>query len=126
MGKILVENIRVFAYHGCIGEEAIIGSEYKVNVTVYANLTKSAVSDQLSETVDYTHLNRIVKEEMQQKSKLLEHVCRRILRRILQELSLVEKVQVSVSKLNPPISGDVEAVTVVLKEKRGVVSFPSQ
>ena len=51
-------------------------------------------------------------------SKLLEHVTKRIIDRILKELSLVQKTMVSVSKVNPPIGGDVEKVTVRLKSKR--------
>ena len=118
MGIIKVENIRVFANHGCLKEETIIGSNYLVNVSVYADLTKAAFSDNLSETVDYVHINHIVKEEMAINSKLLEHVVKRILKRIFAEIKLAEKAQVSVSKINPPIGGDVEKVTVMLEENR--------
>ena len=118
MGKIKVENIRVYAHHGCLPEETIIGGEYLVGVAVKANLKKASKSDDLVDTVDYVHINKIVKEEMKVSSKLLENVGKRILDRIFSEISLVKKVEVSVSKINPPIGGDVEKVTVVLKEKR--------
>lgn len=118
MGKIKVENIRVYAHHGCLPEETIIGSEYLVDVLVNANLKKASKSDDLVDTVDYVHINKIVKEEMKVPSKLLEHVGKRILSRIFSEIPMVKKAEVSVSKINPPIGGDVEKVTVVLKEKR--------
>ena len=118
MGKIKVENIRVYAHHGCLPEETIIGSDYLVDIMVSANLKKASNSDDLSDTVDYVHINKIVKEEMKVPSKLLEHVGKRILNRIFSEISRVKKAEVSVSKINPPIGGDVEKVTVVLKEKR--------
>ncbi len=120
LGKIKVENIRVFAHHGCLREETIVGSDYRVDVIVNANLYKASKSDDLSETVDYVHINHIVKEEMQIASKLLEHVGKRIINRIFKEISSVEKAEVSVSKINPPIGGDVAKVTVVLKEKRNI------
>lgn len=118
MGIIKVENIRVFAHHGCLKEETKIGSDYRVDLEVKANLKPSGITDKLSDTVDYVLLNRIIKEEMKQPSYLLETVARRILVRIFKEERLVKKASVSVSKLNPPISGDVEMVTIKMTEKR--------
>ena len=118
MGIIRVENIRIYAYHGCLPEETKIGSDYIVNLEVEANLKPSAVSDALDDTVDYVLLNHIVKQEMAKPSKLLEAVASRIIQRILNESSLVKKVVVSVSKLNPPIGGDVERVTIKMEESR--------
>lgn len=118
MGKIKLNNIRVHAQHGCLKEESIIGSDYRVDLEVAADLSKPSQSDQLKETVDYVHLNNIVKEEMRVKSKLLEHVAKRILDRIFLEIPLVENAEISVSKINPPIGGDVESVAVVLSKPK--------
>jgi len=112
MDTIKVTNIRVYAYHGCLTEETKIGSDYLVNVSVTADLSKSAVSDKLEDTVDYVFLNQVVKEEMAVASKLLEAVGSRILERFLRESPLIYKATVAISKLNPPIGGDVEMVTV--------------
>ena len=118
MGTIKVKNIRVYAYHGCLIEEGKIGSDYRVDLTVKADLSKSAITDELSDTVDYVHLNKIVKDEMAIRSKLLEEVAKRILDRILEEISMVKKVDVSVSKLNPPIWGNVAMVTIEMSKRR--------
>ncbi|XCF06478.1 dihydroneopterin aldolase [Tamlana crocina] len=118
MGIIKVENIRIFAYHGCLKEETKIGSDYRVDLEVEANLQTSANNDKLSDTVDYVFLNRVIKEEMSIASHLLETVAKRILTRIFNEDKLVTKATVWVSKLNPPIGGDVERVTIKMTEKR--------
>jgi dihydroneopterin aldolase len=118
MGIIQVNNIRLFSNHGCLEEEAKIGSEYRVDVEIKANLKKSAQTDELSDTVDYVHLNRIVKEEMAIRSKLLEQVAQRILNRFFKELKMLKKAKVAVSKINPPIGGNVEEVVIVLTKKR--------
>ncbi len=118
MGVIKVENIRVFAYHGCLPEETKIGSDYRVDLKVNTDLQKSSTTDDLKDTVDYVFLNHVVKEEMAIASKLLETVARRILDRIFIEDKLVTKASISVSKLNPPIGGDVERVTIKMTEKR--------
>ena len=59
MGIIKVENIRVYANHGCLKEETKIGSDYRVDLKVKADLQKSAQSDALADTVDYVLLNKI-------------------------------------------------------------------
>ncbi|WP_109302053.1 dihydroneopterin aldolase [Aquimarina sp. AU474] len=118
MGLIELKNIKIYAYHGCLVEEKKIGSDYRVDLKVKADLTKSAISDRLADTVDYVHLNHIVKEEMAIRSKLLEHAAERILIRILDELHLVKKATIKVSKINPPIGGNVEKVTIIRSKNR--------
>lgn len=118
MGKIQVNNIKIYAFHGCLDEEAKIGSDYRVDVEIVANLQKSSKTDQLIDTVDYVHLNFIVKQEMAIRAKLLEHVAQRIIDRILEELRMVKKAKVSVAKINPPIGGNVEEVAIILTKKR--------
>jgi len=118
MGIIKVTNIKVYAFHGCLEEEAKIGSDYRVDVKVKASLKKSAKSDELVDTVDYVHLNHIVKQEMAVRSKLLEEVAQRILNRFFSELKMIRKAKVSVAKINPPIGGNVQEVAVILSQKR--------
>jgi len=118
MGTVKVKNIRVYAYHGCLIEEGKIGSDYRVDLMVKADLKKSAETDELADTVDYVHLNKIVKQEMAIRSKLLEHVAKRILDRILLEIPMVTKADVAVSKLNPPIGGNVAMVTIEMSKNR--------
>jgi dihydroneopterin aldolase len=96
----------------------LIGSDYRVDLEITADLSQPAVSDQLSETVDYVHLNNIIKEEMTVRSNLLEHVAKRIIDRIFKEIKEVTEVEVEVSKINPPIGGDVETVSVKLRNTR--------
>ncbi|MES2863688.1 MAG: dihydroneopterin aldolase [Bacteroidota bacterium] len=118
MGIIKLTNIRTFSFHGCLEEEGKIGSNYNVNLTIKTNLKPSAQTDELTDTVDYVDLNRIVVEEMAIRAKLLEHVAQRIIDRVLKELAMVTKIEVEVTKLNPPIGGDVEGVTIIMKKKR--------
>lgn len=96
----------------------LIGSDYRVDLEITADLSQPAASDQLTETVDYVHLNNIIKEEMTVRSNLLEHVAKRIIDRIFGEIKEVTEVEVEVSKINPPIGGDVESVSVKLRITR--------
>lgn len=118
VGSIKIKNIKVFSYHGCLDEEGKIGSDYRVDLKVKGDLSLSAKTDALHDTIDYVHLNRVVREEMAIRSKLLETVAERILNRILTELPVVQKVTVAVSKINPPMGGNVEMVTVKRSKTR--------
>ena len=118
MGNIKLKNIRTFSYHGCLVEEGKIGSDYSVDLEIKTDLRKSAISDHLDDTIDYVFLNRIVIEEMAIRSKLLEHVAHRIIARIFKEIPAVSRIVLAVSKINPPIGGDVEAVTIEMEEYR--------
>ncbi len=118
MGTIKLKNIRTFSYHGCLIEEGKIGSDYSIDLEIKTDLKKSCLSDDLHDTVDYVLLNKIVVEEMDIRSHLLEHVAQRIIKRIFNEAPTVTKIILGVSKLNPPIGGDVESVTIELEEDR--------
>lgn len=118
MGTIKLQNIRTFSFHGCLKEEALIGSDYRVDLEIKTDLRKSSMTDELKDTVDYVLLNNIVVEEMAIRSKLLEHVAHRIIARIFSEIPSVSRIVLGVSKLNPPIGGDVEAVTIEIEEYR--------
>jgi 7,8-dihydroneopterin aldolase/epimerase/oxygenase len=120
MGKIKLTNIRTFSYHGCLIEESKIGSNYRVDLEIETDLSKSELSDDLKDTVDYVLLNQIVVDEMAIRANLLENVARRIIDSSLSKISSLTYIKVAVSKLNPPIGGDVQEVTIEIEEFRKI------
>ncbi len=118
MGYIILSNIRTYSFHGCMDEEEKIGAEFRTDVRVKTDLTKAAEADDLSYGLDYARLNEIIIEQMKIRSKLMETVALRIIRAILQECDLAEEVQVKVTKLNPPVGGNIEAVSVEMTKGR--------
>ena len=118
MGTIKLNQVRLYAYHGCLSEETAVGSDYLVDLSVDADLTLSAGSDNLKDTVDYVLLNAIISDEMAKPRKLLEAVAGSIVERVLSSCPLVNSVSVSVSKINPPIGGDVASVAVEIVRER--------
>lgn len=115
MGKIILNNIRTFSYHGCLIEESKIGSNYRVDLEIETDLSKSELSDDLNDTVDYVLLNQIVVDEMAIRANLLENVARRIIDSAMHKIPALTFIKVAVSKLNPPIGGDVEEVTIEIE-----------
>lgn len=115
MARISIEGMEFFAYHGCFDEEQIIGTKFRVDLSFETNTQEAENSDELSKTIDYQSVFMMVKSEMQIKSKLLEYVGRRILNRLKSDFPEVETATVKVSKLNPPLGGKMDCVSVQLE-----------
>lgn len=120
MGKIYLKGIKIYAYHGCLKEENKIGSYYKINLMIKTSLEKPSKSDLLIDTIDYSTLYSIIKKEMAVKSSLIENVCERILNIIFITFPSILKATIEVSKLNPPIDGDIKKVSVKKKRNRSL------
>lgn len=118
MVEIYLKNVRCYCFHGCLKEESVIGSEYLVNLWAKGALGKASLTDKINDAIDYVFLNKVIVEEMSIPSKLLETVAERILNRALNEDNRIQKITISVSKICPPINGDVESVAVKLSKKR--------
>jgi len=114
MGLIQIENMEFYAYHGHYREEQIVGNRFLVDLSLEADTGKPAASDNLKDAVNYQRAYEIVKQEMGRKSHLLEHIASRILDALYRELPGIEKATVKVSKMNPPVGGRVERVSVTM------------
>lgn len=115
MGQIALEGMQFYAYHGYYHEERVVGKQFIVDVYIDGDLSAAATSDSLKKTINYEKIYDICKQEMKQKSNLLEHVASRILDKIGAEYPDHEKIKVRISKLHPPVKGNVERVYVELE-----------
>jgi len=115
MALIEIEGMEFYAFHGHFEVEKIAGNRFQVNLKIEAELSKSGETDKLEDTLDYQKAYMAVKEEMAIPSDLLENVCQRIILRIKSEFQEALKVTVKVSKMNPPMGGQIERVSVTLE-----------
>jgi dihydroneopterin aldolase len=120
MGKIYLKGMKIYAYHGCLKQENIIGGNFKINLMVKTNLKKASKSDRLKDTIDYSLLYEIIENEMKIKSFLIENVCERILDSLFNSFPYIIKASLEISKLNPPIDGDIKEIAVKKKRKRSL------
>ena len=116
MGKVALEGMKFYAYHGYYDEEQTIGGEFVIDIYIDTNFAKAASSDELEGTVNYETIYRILRMEMQKKTKLLEALAQRILNRIKTLLDTIEQITIRISKLNPPIGGEVGRVWIEMSE----------
>ena len=110
-----VNGIKLYAFHGCLPEEGKIGGHYIVDVSVKTDFSEAALTDELIKTVDYVDINKIVEEEMAIRSKLIEHVGQRIVTRVKSEIENIHSLKVKVTKICPPINGDVDNVAIIIE-----------
>lgn len=104
-----------YAYHGCFREEQIIGTRFLVDLYLEADTENAENSDELADTVNYQEVYLLVKAEMEIKSKLLEHVGRRILKAIKRDFPKVESATIKISKMNPPLGGKMKNVSLTMR-----------
>ncbi len=101
--SISLSGLRFYAYHGAEPQEAVVGAWYTVDITLKADATAAILNDDLNGTVNYAQVTDVVKQQMQIRSALLEHVAGRIAGSILEGFPAVQSVTVTVCKVNPPV-----------------------
>jgi 7,8-dihydroneopterin aldolase/epimerase/oxygenase len=112
--RIELNGLRFFAFHGVHPFEAKTGGVFEVDVRIECRVEASAlVSDDLSGTVDYEKVRRIVAERMERRAQLLEHLASDIVIS-LKSIENVMAGEVCVKKLNPPLGGSCKDVSVTL------------
>ena len=112
MAVITINDMRFYAHHGCFEQERAIGTYFRVDLAFETDTSGAEVSDNIVDTVSYLDVYQVVKREMEKPSNLLEHVARRVGEEVKHEFPSVTAVNVKVSKLNPPLGGQMESVSV--------------
>ena len=115
MATVSIHNLKVYGYHGCLPEEAVIGTQFKFDIDIETDFTKACETDDLKYAVDYVEISRIVTEEMAIRNNLIETVVKRIVSKIRERYPEAGKIKVQLFKMNPPAGADLESVSVTLE-----------
>jgi len=115
MSIIAIENMEFYAYHGCFKEEQQIGTWFEIDLYLETDTSKAELTDNLENTIDYQSVYMTVKQQMTKKSKLLEHVARRILNTVMTEYPVLS-AEIRLRKKNPPLGGKIGSVAIILKD----------
>jgi dihydroneopterin aldolase len=115
MSKIFLEEVKIYAYHGVLPEENIIGTYYILNAELHTDLWKAAETDDLNDTISYADINEIVHQEMAVKSKLLEHLAGRIITKISESFPQISYIKLKITKTSPPMQGEMKGASIELE-----------
>jgi len=110
--KIYLRNVRFHAFHGVLPQERIVGNDYLVNLVLDYDFSSAMQTDELQGTLNYAEVYQKVREEMAVPSKLLEHVAGRIAHRLFSDFPEIQKLQLSITKVNPPMGADSDGAGV--------------
>ena len=118
--RIILTGMQFYGFHGVNPEERRLGQPFIVDLTAELDLGPAGASDNLADTVSYTHLYRAVRDVMEgEPYNLLEAAARNIADTVLSHQALVSGVRVRVSKPRPPIKGSViESAAVEIYRER--------
>ena len=110
--KIYLRNVRFHAFHGVLQQEGIVGNDYLVNLVLDYDFSSALKTDDFQGTLNYAEVYQKVREEMAVPSKLLEHVAGRIAHRLFSDFPEIQKLQLSITKVNPPMGADSDGAGV--------------
>ena len=118
--RIILTGMQFYGFHGVNAEERALGQPFVVDLEAELDLEPAGASDNLADTVSYTHLYRVVQDVMEgEPYNLLEAAATKIVDSVLTQQSAVAGVRVRVSKPRPPIRGSViESAAVELYRRR--------
>ncbi len=115
-GVIELVDMEFYAYHGCFKEEQVVGNRFLVNITIETDVTVASETDRIHHALNYVSVYELVKLEMKQTSHLLEHLASRILNKLYDRFPFIKNAKVTVSKMNPPMGGQMKKVSVTLQK----------
>lgn len=107
-GTIEIGGLRLFANHGVQAQETLVGNTFEVNVKLTFDAEYAMRSDRLDLTISYAEVIDIIKSEMAFPSKLLENVVFRLFQALTHRYPQIQQGEITVYKLNPPISAEVD------------------
>lgn len=114
MGIIEIEGMQFYAFHGHFESEQKVGNKFTVNLRMETDCGPASISDNLDDALNYQTAYEIVKQEMVVPSHLLEHVAKRIIDSLYKNFPAIKKAEIKISKLNPPMGGEIDKVNVTL------------
>lgn len=117
MGYVFIDNLRLHAYHGVLPQERVVGNDYVVNIKVGYPIERACDTDSVEDTLNYAEVAEVVADVMRTPSSLLEHVAGRVVEALKTRFPLVESVNISIRKMAPPISHDMDSAGVELEWK---------
>ncbi|MFI3239186.1 MAG: dihydroneopterin aldolase [Bacteroidales bacterium] len=111
---IELDKIQIYAYHGVMEQERIVGNTFEVSLKVAYPFEAAMYSDNVEDTCNYAELYAIINEQMRIPSQLLEHVAQRIITATKAKFPKISSGEIKITKLNPPFKSQLAGVSVII------------
>ena len=103
--EVSLVDLRFHAFHGVDPQERIVGNEFAVTVRLKYFIEEKDIEDNIEKTISYADVYQLVETEMKRPRKLLETVAFELISKIRDRWPGISSGVVTISKINPPLSG---------------------
>ena len=110
-----LSGMKFYAYHGCFAEEQAVGTHFTLDVSLTYDAEAAIADDDVEKSVDYPSVYKTIRRVMDEPRHLIETVADRIIREIRHDFPQVSHVAVKLCKMNPPLEGKTEYVSVQME-----------
>ena len=118
MDKICINDLTVFAYHGVMKEENVVGQKFLISVSMSLDTQNAGITDDIDKAVNYADVcDEICTFAKENTFKLIETLAEGIAELILFKYEKVKSVEVTVKKPWAPVHIPVENVSVTIERK---------
>lgn len=119
MDKIIIDSLRIFAYHGVNPEEQEDGQFFILDIEADMPLSKAGESDDIDDTVSYAQMIKYARRVFTaQKDRLIERAARRVADALLEEFPPLSGVRVTCKKPDAPMKADFAFAAVSIYRER--------
>ncbi|MCM1114850.1 MAG: dihydroneopterin aldolase [Clostridium sp.] len=119
MDKILIRDLKIFAYHGVNPEEKEDGQNFVFDIDLSVNMTKACHSDDVNDTVSYAKVIKTVTRVCTaEKYDLLEKAAQVAADAIFDEYPDVFNLSITLKKPEAPMKADFSWVGVQIYRER--------
>jgi len=111
---IYIKNLRLHSFHGVLPQERLTGNDYILNLRVKYPVGSALISDRVEDTLNYATVCDMITVEMTKPSALIENAAYRICKRLFKDMPKIESVDISITKVNPPMEADCDGAGIEL------------
>ncbi|MBE5959153.1 MAG: 2-amino-4-hydroxy-6-hydroxymethyldihydropteridine diphosphokinase [Lachnospiraceae bacterium] len=118
MDRIEIKGLKVFAYHGVLEQEKLEGQDFFIDATLYLDVKRAGVSDELDDTVNYAGVCELIDSFLKKnRFDLIEAAARQTAIAVLKSMPKIREISLTIHKPSAPIGLPFDDVTVTVNEK---------
>ena len=119
MDKILISNLKIYAYHGVLDEEKANGQYFIFDIDAFVDISVPCKTDNVGDTVNYALMvERITEIFTSQKDDLVERAAQRVADGLFAEFERISALRILLKKPDAPIDADFDWVGIEINRKR--------
>mgnify|MGYP000043525358 CR=1 FL=1 len=119
MDEFLIRDIKLYGRHGCFAREQKEPTLFLVSMRMLLDLKKAALSDELSDTVDYPSAIKVAESVICGESvRLIEKLADCIAKKMLSKFEIIDSIEVKVAKCNTSFTSKVSEISALIRRSR--------